>query len=70
MIVACIDIGSTWTKGATFFVEGEDARILRRAAHPTTVSNLADGFFAVLNDIVEGDPLALLRDGQLKLQYS
>lgn len=70
MIVACIDIGSTWTKGAAFRVDGRETQIVGRAARPTTVSNLADGFFAVLEDIVDGDPLALLKDGRLKLQYS
>ncbi|SDI34405.1 glutamate mutase L [Propionivibrio dicarboxylicus] len=70
MIVACLDIGSTWTKGATFRVDGETVSLLARAARPTTVVNLADGFFAVLGDIVEGDPLAQLHDGRLSLQYS
>lgn len=70
MIVACIDIGSTWTKGASFRVDGRDTEIVARAAQPTTVNNLAEGFFAVLNGIVEGDPLTLLRAGRMKLQYS
>ena len=70
MIVACIDIGSTWTKGAAFRVDGNNVKILARASRPTTVNNLADGFFAVLQHIVGGNPLALLRQGQLKLQYS
>lgn len=70
MIVACIDIGSTWTKGATFRVTGGEVSLLARAARPTTVANLGDGFFAVLQAIVDGEPLSLLRDGQLKLQYS
>ena len=70
MIAACIDIGSTWTKGAAFQVDGNDVRILGRAARPTTVDNLADGFFAVLQEMVAGDPLAMLKSGQLKLQYS
>ncbi|MEI7430386.1 MAG: methylaspartate mutase accessory protein GlmL [Betaproteobacteria bacterium] len=70
MIVATVDIGSTWTKGATFKISGDEVEILQRAARPTTVSNLADGFFAVLGEIVSGDPLSLIRAGQINLQYS
>ncbi len=70
MIVACLDIGSTWTKGAAFRVENGQVALLCRAARPTTVDNLADGFFGVLSQLVEGDPCALLRSGSLKLQYS
>lgn len=70
MIVACLDIGSTWTKGAAFCVDGSEVQIVGRAARPTTVNNLGEGFFAVLQEIVDGDPLALLKDGSLKLQYS
>ena len=70
MIVACIDIGSTWTKGAAFRVNGNNVQILARASRPTTVNNLADGFFAVLQAIVGGDPQTLLHNRQLKLQYS
>ncbi len=70
MIVACLDIGSTWTKGLAFRLEGESVTLLKRASRPTTVANLADGFFAVLGDCVSGDPLALLKSGELKLQYS
>ena len=55
MIVACIDIGSTWTKGASFRVDGRDTEIVARAAQPTTVNNLAEGFFAVLNGTVGGE---------------
>ena len=119
MIVACLDIGSTWTKGVAFRLdtsasspsplgrgvgvresggpagaaigestaalphprplsrgergeveEAASVSILARAARPTTVDNLADGFFAVLGDCVEGDALAMLESGELKLQYS
>ena len=70
MIVACLDIGSTWTKGVAFRLEGESVTLLARAARPTTVANLADGFFAVLGDCVEGDALAQIQSGALKLQYS
>lgn len=70
MIVATIDIGSTWTKGAAFEIEQDDVLIRGRAARPTTVDNLADAFFAVLRDIVPGNPLRMIKEGSLKLQYS
>jgi uncharacterized protein (TIGR01319 family) len=70
MIVATVDIGSTWTKGATFEILRDEVKILQRSAHPTTVSNLADGFFAVLQEMVGGDPLAMIRSGRIMLQYS
>lgn len=70
MIVACLDIGSTWTKGVAFRVAGAEVSLLGRASRPTTVSNLAEGFVAVLQDCVPGDPLSMLRSGGLRLQYS
>lgn len=70
MIVACIDIGSTWTKGAAFHVDGRRAQIVACAARPTSVDNLSEAFFATLGEVVAGDPMALLREGRLKLQYS
>ncbi len=73
MIVASIDIGSTWTKGATFDIapQGDDVRVVKRSSRPTTVGNLFDGFFLVLQEITGcDDPLPLLRSGELKLQYS
>lgn len=70
MNVVAIDIGSTWTKGAAFTVEENEVVVQRRAVRPTTVDDLAEGFFAVLNDIVAGDPLPQIRSGQLKLRYS
>ena len=77
MIVACIDIGSTWTKGAAFRVEErngvegpDDVLCLERSACPTTVDDLADGFSRVLHDVAGADALARLRAGDLRLQYS
>jgi uncharacterized protein (TIGR01319 family) len=70
MIVATVDIGSTWTKGAAFAVTDDRVEVLRRAARPTTVNNLADGFFAVLGALFEDDPLPRIRRGEISLQYS
>ncbi|WP_407277633.1 glutamate mutase L [Aromatoleum evansii] len=70
MIYATIDIGSTWTKGASFRLVGDRVQLERRAARPTTVVNLSEAFFAVLGEIVAGDPLDQLRRGELRLRYS
>lgn len=51
MIAVAIDIGSTWTKGAAFRVDGDAVEILERAARPTTPGNLSEGFFAVLESV-------------------
>lgn len=70
MIAACIDIGSTWTKGAAFEVDGNAVTIRQRAATPTTVGNLFDGFCTVLRALLPGDPLAMCKSGQVELFYS
>ena len=72
MNLVAIDIGSTWTKGVRFEIEpeSENVRIAARAARPTTVDNLGDGFFALLGELVSGDPLAQLASGAVQLQYS
>lgn len=72
MIAACLDIGSTWTKGATFEVDEErnSVRILRHSSRPTTVGNLSEAFLGVLDDIATDNPLPMIRRGLMKLQYS
>ena len=76
MNLVAIDIGSTWTKGVRFEIEPEsenvreNVRIAARAARPTTVDNLGDGFFALLGELVSGDPLAQLASGAVQLRYS
>lgn len=70
MIYATIDIGSTWTKGASFRLDSGRVQLERRSARPTTVTNLAEAFFGVLAEIVTGDPLDQLRSGELRLRYS
>lgn len=71
-ITATLDIGSTWTKGASFEVDSQQntVKLLRRAARPTTVENLADAFFAVLDEIVGDTAIQQIQQGTLKLQYS
>lgn len=70
MITACIDIGSTWTKGAAFEIDGNAVTLRQRATTPTTVGNLFDGFAHVLHELLPGDPLSTLRIGRAGLQYS
>jgi uncharacterized protein (TIGR01319 family) len=70
MINVCIDIGSTWTKGAAFEIDGDAVMILRRAATPTTVCNLREGFSTVLNTLLRDNPLAQLKTGRAELYYS
>ncbi len=53
-----VDIGSTWTKGAVFALEGGALRAAGRAEAPTTVDDLARGFRAVRSALAAGDPRA------------
>ncbi|MGL4861129.1 MAG: methylaspartate mutase accessory protein GlmL [Enterobacteriaceae bacterium] len=72
MITVSVDIGSTWTKGAVFEVDDHDRiRVRRLALSPTTPAHLAEGFFAVLNQILEvEDARPLLASGKVTLDYS
>ena len=74
MITVSIDIGSTWTKGAAFRLVGSEFELQRRAVLPTTVDNLADGFFRVLDELVDAPgalaPAERVRRGDIKLCYS
>lgn len=55
MLLLSIDIGSTWTKGASFRLGDDGAlQLANRVQRPTTVDNLSDGFFAV-NDALNPD---------------
>jgi len=71
MITISIDIGSTWTKGAAFRLVGTELELQRRAVFPTTVHNLAEGFFRVLDELVgQADAAERVRRGDIKLCYS
>ncbi len=69
MIIVSIDIGSTWTKGAVFKLHSDALILQKRINHPTTVRNLADGFYTVLNDLVF-DANEKLKNGDIQLFYS
>jgi uncharacterized protein (TIGR01319 family) len=49
--VICIDIGSTWTKGAVFIQSHDRFVAERRAAVATTTDHLPEGFFSVLHQL-------------------
>lgn len=50
MLLLSIDIGSTWTKGASFRFGCDGAlELVDKAVYPTTVHDLSDGFFQVVN---------------------
>lgn len=71
MIAVSIDIGSTWTKGAVFRVRDQGLDLQRRVVRPTTPANLAQGFFEVLADLVDGaGALDRVQSGEIRLSYS
>jgi uncharacterized protein (TIGR01319 family) len=70
MKLVSIDIGSTWTKGAVFRLLGDELTCEGRAACPTTVANLADGFFDVLGQLAGPGAESDIRDGRIRLFYS
>lgn len=48
MSILSVDIGSTWTKGALFEIDGRgELQLVGRDARPTTVDNLSKAFFQV-----------------------
>ena len=48
----CVDIGSTYTKGAIFRENGGRFEVENRAVSPTTVEHLPNGFYAVLSQLL------------------
>ena len=48
----CIDIGSTYTKGAIFKEIDNRFEVESRAVSPTTVEHLPNGFYAVLSQLL------------------
>jgi uncharacterized protein (TIGR01319 family) len=69
-----IDIGSTWTKGAVFCLQGESLTLSHQVAYPTTVDNLASGFFTVLETLLPGRSAQSIcmdiQGGELEMCYS
>lgn len=50
--VVCVDIGSTYTKGALFIESDNCFLVEKRAVSPTTVEHLPDGFYTVLEQLL------------------
>ncbi|MGZ5468995.1 MAG: glutamate mutase L, partial [Candidatus Aminicenantales bacterium] len=46
-LLLSVDIGSTYTKGGLFALEGEELRLVGREVVPTTVDHLGRGFTQV-----------------------
>jgi uncharacterized protein (TIGR01319 family) len=74
MVCVSIDIGSTWTKGAVFSLENGELVLQNRMARPTTVDDLARGFFDLLGrllpDLSAADLPRAVRSKQVQLYYS
>jgi len=49
-----VDIGSTYTKGGLFFLDGEELRCAGREIVPTSVDDLARAFFRVREAVLSG----------------
>ncbi len=69
MKIVSIDIGSTWTKGAIFQLENNQLKLISRAAHKTTIDNLATGFFHVLETLAPTYSSSVAKN-EMKLFYS
>lgn len=52
--IICVDIGSTYTKGAVFNLTEDRFKVGARAVVPTTVNYLPDGFYKVLEALIPG----------------
>ena len=55
-LLLSVDIGSTYTKGGLFLLEGEELRLLGRKVRPTTVDDLGRGFADVRAAALAGRP--------------
>ena len=53
-LLLSVDIGSTYTKGGLFALEGEELRLLAREVRPTTVDDLARVFGEVRTAVLSG----------------
>jgi len=55
-LLLSVDIGSTYTKGGLFLLDGEELRLLGRKVRPTTVDDLGRGFADVRAAALAGRP--------------
>ena len=71
MIALSIDVGSTWTKGASFSVDRGRLVLLEQATRPTSIADLSEGFGDVLGTLTGShQPYARLREDDVRLFYS
>ncbi|MDD2997723.1 MAG: glutamate mutase L [Candidatus Riflebacteria bacterium] len=49
--IICVDIGSTYTKGAIFALTGDRFAVEKRSVTPTTTDYLPDGFYTILRKL-------------------
>lgn len=71
MQIVSVDIGSTWTKAASFAQDGDTLTLLNHVLTPTTTQHLAEGFFASVNQVLNvADARPLLKSGEVALKYS
>ncbi len=64
--VICVDIGSTWTKGAIFRRDEDRFSLVKRASVTTTTDHLPDAFYAVLEQLSTSHG----EDGRAPLYFS
>lgn len=68
-LIAAVDIGSTFTKGALFARRDGRLQVLGRAVFPTTREDLAVGFFQVLDELASAGPPGTER-GSFPVRFS
>jgi uncharacterized protein (TIGR01319 family) len=70
MKVVCIDIGSTWTKGALFAMtassRGSIFNAVKRESTPTSIHDLAIGYGKVVDGLTEGSKTPVLCSSSAK----
>jgi uncharacterized protein (TIGR01319 family) len=59
-LLLSVDIGSTYTKGGLFALEGEELRLVAREVVPTTVDDLGRGFCRVREAVLSRAPAAAI----------
>jgi len=69
MIIASIDIGSTWTKGALFEFSNNAVHLVGQAKHKTTLTNLFVGFHNVFKSLISGS-LYSAQQNRIEILYS
>jgi len=69
MIIASIDIGSTWTKGALFEFSDNAVHLVKQSKHKTTLVDLFVGFRSVFKSLTSDSRYSKLRHS-IEILYS